>query len=69
MFIVDTLEYIGKMRELNRLKVRVVELSALVDYYRERCYSIEKKSQDGTRSKKDGWSDNPFGDLFGGTFK
>lgn len=71
MFIIDALEYISKMRELNRLKVRVVELSAMVDYYREKCYSMEKEYQRKKARNASGGNSNesPFGDLFGGIFK
>jgi len=69
MFIVDALEYIGKMRELNRLKVRVVELNAMVDYFRERCYSMEKEIQRKKASDAATRRDGGLGDLFGGLFK
>jgi hypothetical protein len=65
MFVIDAFEYISKMRELNRLKVRVVELSAMVDYFREKCYSMEKEQ----RGKKMSNTSGGIGDIFGDIFK
>jgi len=75
MLIIDAMEYISKMKELHRYKVRLIEMSAMVDYYREKCYSMEKEYQrkksrdDAERANSKPMSDSAVRDLFGGIFK